>query len=435
MGVSDTMAITVPDVVEVTVRAGTDGRDRSRELSEATAALAALLRAAGVADPAEARRAAEARRDAVRARDDARRTITQDLRDLTFESLVAKVERLEERIRTFRDQRGPTPPLPADLDAANDRVDELRRVLEDQERSVESLGSELATVVERVTDAGRDRAAGEAKLEMLTGRLDDDRHRLERARSEADDDELERVRHDAEQRRDVTAAELATAREELAAVDPDTVATLLANAVAALERTRSDRSQCHDDHRDLLTRVTLAMESGPSGELDEARTRLDRLDREHERLEARARAAELLHATVERRRNEARSRYHAPLRERIERFGRLVFGADFAVELGDDLGIQRRTLDGVTVDFDLLSTGAKEQLGILSRLACATLVAPDEGAPVVIDDALGWTDPGRIRAMGAALSTAAQDCQVVVLTCTPGRYAGVGSATVVRLPG
>ena len=51
----------------------------------------------------------------------------------------------------------------------------------------------------------------------------------------------------------------------------------------------------------------------------------------------------------------------------------------------------------------------------------------------MIDDALGWSDPQRLQSMGAAIATAGQQCQVVILTCTPGRYSYVGNATVVNL--
>jgi uncharacterized protein YhaN len=104
------------------------------------------------------------------------------------------------------------------------------------------------------------------------------------------------------------------------------------------------------------------------------------------------------------------------------------------VELDEDLRIASRTLQGVTVGFEQLSTGAREQLGILSRLACAMIVAGESGAPVVFDDALGWTDPQRLTQMAAAIALAGRQCQVIVLTCTPGRFAGIGDAHVVRLP-
>jgi uncharacterized protein YhaN len=85
------------------------------------------------------------------------------------------------------------------------------------------------------------------------------------------------------------------------------------------------------------------------------------------------------------------------------------------------------------VAFDQLSVGTREQLGIISRLACASIVAADGGAPAIFDDALGWTDPGRLQRMGAAIASAGRTCQIIVLTCTPGRYGSVGSATVIAL--
>jgi len=52
----------------------------------------------------------------------------------------------------------------------------------------------------------------------------------------------------------------------------------------------------------------------------------------------------------------------------------------------------------------------------------------------VLDDALGWSDPERLARMGAAIAAAGRECQVIVLTCTPGRYSHVGNAEVVSLP-
>ena len=44
----------------------------------------------------------------------------------------------------------------------------------------------------------------------------------------------------------------------------------------------------------------------------------------------------------------------------------------------------------------------------------------------MIDDALGWSDPQRLKTMGAAIAAAGKQCQIIVLTCTPGRYGHVG---------
>ena len=127
---------------------------------------------------------------------------------------------------------------------------------------------------------------------------------------------------------------------------------------------------------ELRTKLSLLGDEGLATQLDTATSELAHLTAEHERLEARAAAAKLLFETFARRRTELH-RYVAPFREGIESLGRLVFGSTLEVELADDLRIARRTLHGVTLDFADLSTGAKEQLGMISRLACASIVAAD----------------------------------------------------------
>jgi uncharacterized protein YhaN len=129
----------------------------------------------------------------------------------------------------------------------------------------------------------------------------------------------------------------------------------------------------------------------------------------------------------------ARQRYNQPFRDQIERLGRIVYRSTFEVALDDALSIETRTLEGTTLRFGQLSSGAQEQLGLLARLACASLVADEGGVPVIFDDALGWTDPSRLERMGAAISSVAEDCQIIILTCVPDRYAAVGKANTVSL--
>jgi len=90
-------------------------------------------------------------------------------------------------------------------------------------------------------------------------------------------------------------------------------------------------------------------------------------------------------------------------------------------------------LDGVPIPFDALSGGAREQITLLMRLAAAMCAAEEGGVPVVLDDALGYTDPLRLEAMGVVLSLAGRRCQIVVLTCVPDRYRHVTGARVVSL--
>ena len=134
-----------------------------------------------------------------------------------------------------------------------------------------------------------------------------------------------------------------------------------------------------------------------------------------------------------RHRDNTRQRYVEPYRIELERLGRTVFGPTFEVDVDTELTICARTLNGRTVPFESLSGGAKEQLGILARLAGAALVAKEDTVPVVIDDALGFSDPDRLVKMGAVFNAVGHRGQVIVLTCQPSRYEGIAGAEVIEL--
>jgi len=123
----------------------------------------------------------------------------------------------------------------------------------------------------------------------------------------------------------------------------------------------------------------------------------------------------------------------APLKDKIEQLGSLVFDGSFQVDVNDELQIVRCTRDGITLPFDSLSGGTREQLSLIFRSACSMIVARDGGTPLILDDALGYTDPERLRLMGAVLAKAARECQIVIFTCVPDRYVNVGEATVVAI--
>ena len=53
--------------------------------------------------------------------------------------------------------------------------------------------------------------------------------------------------------------------------------------------------------------------------------------------------------------------------------------------------------------------------------------------PVIIDDELGFSDPDRLDMMSSVFNTVGARGQVIVLTCTPGRYHGITDAEVIEL--
>ncbi len=432
--VIDDWELVVPDIVQVRVLAGHESKDLAADFETAQQEHARLCALGGVGNLAEARQKADERREAERSRDDSVKTIQENLRDLTLEGLAQKLEGLIKRVSSYPADRPQAPPLPVDLheakkvvsSAENDTAecqDEVDRCQSTAETTAEaSKQSEVGSAVQ----AGKLKNARDAKILA--------EQKLEEARHEQPDRDLNEALSAKETAVQNAATALQQAESELRAQDPDSLRAKLDNARDVKVNAEDALRTNQDRRRDLRVRLEAHGESGLHSRLNDAKSEHQHLTREYQRIESRAQAAHLLHQTFERHRQEAHQRYIAPFKDQIEQLGRIVFGPTFEVELDGELRVVRRTLHGITLDIEQLSVGAREQLGVISRLACAAIVSPDGGgAPVVIDDALGWSDPTRLQAMGAAIAAAGRDCQVIVLTCTPGRYAHVGNAEVVRL--
>ena len=434
--VSHEVELVVPDVVALRVRAGAGSRDLAKELDDAEEELARLCREGGVADSREARQQNDERRSAERDRQEAAKTISQDRRDLTVDDLRRKIEGLSGRIASYAGERPADPPLPANHDEARRAASRAEEVVAERRADLERCETAANEAAAARTEAELGEATLGGKIELSRSAAEDAERRLAAEREERPDTDLQAAVVVAQSEVEAAAESLAQAERALKEADPDSLEVRLANARAVAARAAADLQTNKDRRVELEASLKHRGEEGLHAGLGEAESRYRHLLREHESVEARAAAALLLYETFAARRQEAQQRYVAPFKEHIERFGRIVFGATFEIELDDELRLVGRTLDGVTLPVGQLSIGAREQLGVLSRLACAAIVSPDGGgAPVVVDDALGWSDPSRLARMGAAIAAAAPHCQVIVLTCTPGRYAHVGGAKVVPLPG
>jgi len=231
----------------------------------------------------------------------------------------------------------------------------------------------------------------------------------------------------------VEEASVRAAETSLKGKNPERVKALAETAKGSLQTTQNRRNAAQTEQTEVQTRLKIHGEEGLHEKLHAAQTRFERVEADNRALIRRAAAARRLFETIREERDNARSAYVAPLKEKIEHLGHLVFEESFQVDISGELQIASRTAKGVTVPFDSLSGGTKEQLSLISRLACSMIVAKDGGMPLILDDALGYTDPERLHLMGAVLAKAAKECQIVIFTCVPGRYGNVGEATVVSL--
>ncbi|WP_428119875.1 AAA family ATPase [Candidatus Poriferisodalis sp.] len=433
--VVDSANFVVPGSLRITVTAGNESRQLGSKLVEAEAALRGLCDEAGVADLAEARDALVRRHTASREHGQARDDIERDLDDLTVDDLASKAERLSARVAAYPNERTADVPLPPDHDTALRAALDLRDELKRRKATFESAVTLLDSAQTALHGEEVDHAALTATIVAADNAAINASQKLETARAQLPDAVLGQRVAAARETERTARSDRDAARTRLEELDIDSLRSRLSNAEQGLSRARAALSQNHEDLRTLQISLDLRGEKGLGAQLDAVCSKRDRCIASDRSLRDRAEAAKLLHQAFEHRRTEARQRYIAPFKQRIEQYGRIVYDTSFEVDVDDALAVSRRTLNGITLAVNQLSTGAQEQMGIIARLACASIVSPDGGgAPVVLDDALGWSDPSRLQGMGAAINIASGHCQVIILTCTPGRYAHVGNATVVNLP-
>ncbi|WP_432561921.1 AAA family ATPase [Kineococcus sp. SYSU DK003] len=420
------LTVGVAGFATVRVLPGADTGSLADDLDAAQAALHDLLTGAGVEDVATARAAHEERRAAQSALDLARGRLTH----LTAEAGPAELQ--AEADRLLADLPGDDE-HPLDLPAAREAEQVARESLQ-RIRSQARQGQAQASAAAREADrlAG-ELAALEAALQVARTEAATAARRLTEARATRDDADLERTAQEAQGAAERTRAEVAALEADLAARDADTVLVRARDVQAELTRL-TDRRDALDAELVRLEARLSVMEGEARQEVwDEAESRVQRLAQEFESLARRAAAARLLHQTLEKHRDTQRRRYVSPFTDRLEELGRAVYGDTFRITLDDDLRITARTLQGRTVAYEQLSTGAREQLAVLLRLACATLVDPADGVPVVLDDALGHSDPARLQRLAAVFEHVAPTSQVLLLAPGPGVHGAIRGATVVRL--
>lgn len=435
--VAERVVVELPDVLRIEVQAGTGDAAIAERAAEAERALRAACAAAGAVDLAAAELAGEARRTALATSTEQRRHIVELLGGEApglSDALDAQIAAAQRRTAGYLEARPPDPPMPVDVDSAAADAAAAEAAADAARTSETALEQEDRAAREQLAE--RELAAREAAvlLELLERDAAARSVALSEARAAAPDAVLAGALAGAAAGREAAVAATAAAREALALEDPETARTLRDNARLVLAETAGRLRTLEISQAEVRARLRDHGEDGLAERRDQALAARDAAASELARWTQRAEARRRLYEALRTARDAAHRAKVSPLRDRITTLGRVVFGQSLIVEVSDDLAVHSRTLDGRTVPFESLSVGAREQFGVLTRLACAMIVAEDGGVPVMLDDALGFSDPRRLEAMGAVLSLASAACQVIVLTCYPERYRHVGGAKTVSLP-
>jgi hypothetical protein len=423
--VADTATeVNIPGIVTARVTPGTSALDIQAQFAAAQEKLAAVLAAAQVADLTAARHADQRRRELQSARDQ----LTATLSGLSDDD---DVEQLRSRLTELQSQ----PALSDDVDGGAARAELLEAVAARAQAGVdcETHRKVAALAMKKLTEISTQAMRVQDKLVTQRAEVVAVADRLAEQRATVPDEKLAAA-FDA----DTTAAHTAAARvaevsEQLAAKAPEAVAAELAEAVEAAAVLGQRHGDVARTLHEIAAQLAVFGTEGRKGKLDAAEIEREHGRSEHDRVGRRARAVQLLREVMTRHRDITKLRYVEPFRAELQRLGRPVFGPSFEVEVDSDLCILNRTVDGCTVPYESLSGGAKEQLGILARLAGAALVAKEDAVPILIDDALGFSDPDRLAKMAEVFDTLGERGQVIVLTCTPARYDGVTRAQRIEL--
>jgi DNA repair exonuclease SbcCD ATPase subunit len=437
--IDGTANLTVPGVVEVTISSGAAAPGVAEEHAAAEKEVASLVERYGLRpeDPREhidellagLERAEQDRRHAAEMRSAALIDLTPLELDAKLANALAAVERLE--AKGLADSGG------LNTEESDARVKVARRLLEATEHVQMSA---ISTIREIEASQARLRQDGHSTEQLLEQAEQTSARReqiLSEARATVADDVLQSAKATADERLRVKSGVLATLQRELSATDRESLEATLRNERALHKRlsgeVRTDSDRVIDLRATLRTKGSADLQTA----IDEQSVRVVRLEVEYESVERRARAVEYLRERLGRHRDEARTTYVAPYQHQIQRLSRIVFGPDTEIEIDPaDFKIVNRRVGDEVVPFAQLSTGAREQLSVIARLACAIIVSPSAlggGAPVILDDALGYSDPERLRRLGPVFSEAAGSAQVILMTSSPDRYANIGEAHFVAV--
>lgn len=153
--------------------------------------------------------------------------------------------------------------------------------------------------------------------------------------------------------------------------------------------------------------------------------------RDADRIEQRLRVAQLLRTAVKDALDEGRERYQAPIHKHLHPYLNDLFpGA--TIELGEGfevIGLKRAGPSSEAIG--RLSDGTQEQIAVLVRLAMGALLAErGQIVPIILDDALVYSDDERIQRMFDSLTRAGTRQQVIVLTCRTRAFSTLGGTTL-----
>lgn len=251
--------------------------------------------------------------------------------------------------------------------------------------------------------------------------------------SEQRQKDLARLDHDlATTERDVTRQQerLQQVLAQIADARPEVVQQDIQRLSASAEQLARAQHGREIELKELRARLEAWGAEGLEEQRSSCRAALQHNRRRCQQFQRRARALELLLELLTEKRQALTQRLQAPLQKHLNHYVTLLF-PDARLEVDDQLLPGRFVRDGQSGQLTELSFGAREQMGLISRLAYADLLR-EAGKPtmIILDDSLVHSDSKRLDSMKRILFDAAQRHQILLFTCHPGNWQDLGSEPI-----
>jgi DNA repair exonuclease SbcCD ATPase subunit len=306
----------------------------------------------------------------------------------------------------------------SDEGAAKAALEALRRLAAEKENALIEAGSLIEADKQRL-------AKYTDQLELLI-------------RSHGEDEARATALSEAREAEERLEGELAGTRASLEALQPELLVADRERLMRALEQAAELRLDAQNRRAANQALLRSSGADDPEALLAQADARLEAAVASLTVVERKARAIALVDDLFAAEQRALADRFSQPLADKISAYLRCLFGPDArAVVSFENHGFKSielaRSDDGGTISFARLSGGTREQVAAAVRLAIAELLATghDGSLPVVFDDAFAYSDPERVQTLQRMLDLgAARGLQIIVLTCNPSDYAGLGARQV-----
>lgn len=217
------------------------------------------------------------------------------------------------------------------------------------------------------------------------------------------------------------------------AVDIPSAEAKLRRMRSVLDGASAEIASLREEAAELNGRIRARADAAVEEAWQEAAEKLGAAQRRVAALEREVALLTRLRNALEAARTEARDHYFAPVMTELRPLLGLLF-EDATVTFDEETLLPRTvSRNGLEEPVGVLSGGMREQLAVLTRLAFARLLAKDgQPAPVILDDALVYSDDDRIERMFDALHRQASGQQIIVFSCRQRAFAQLGG-TILRM--